>query len=100
MSHPYKMQAVDGRSEARPPGPAGGPGVSTGPLSGADDELLSINEVALIVRVPVATLRYWRYLGTGPHSFRVGRAVRYWRSEVEAWLREQSTAPRRGPGPA
>ena len=55
-----------------------------------DDELLSVAEAAAIVRAPVATLRYWRHLGTGPHSFKVGRSVRYWRSEVIAWLEEQS----------
>ena len=54
-----------------------------------DDELLSIDEVAALLRAPVATLRYWRYLGTGPRSFRVGRAVRYWRGDVLAWLHEQ-----------
>ncbi len=48
----------------------------------AGDKLLTIAEVAHIVRVPVATLRYWRHLGTGPHSFRVGRGVRYWHHEV------------------
>ncbi len=55
-----------------------------------DDDLLTIAEVADIVRVPVATLRYWRHLGTGPHSFRVGRGVRFWRSEVTEWLIQQS----------
>ena len=43
----------------------------------ADDELLTMQEVANVVRVPVATLRYWRHLGTGPRSFRIGRSVRY-----------------------
>jgi hypothetical protein len=33
-----------------------------------------IQEVADVVRVPVATLRYWRHLGTGPRSFRIGRS--------------------------
>lgn len=61
------------------------------PTPSSEGELLSMAEVAAIVRTPVATLRYWRYLGTGPHSFKVGRAVRYWRSEVEAWLKEQSS---------
>ncbi|MBF4766850.1 helix-turn-helix domain-containing protein [Nocardioides agariphilus] len=56
-----------------------------------DDELLSVAEAAAIVRAPVATLRYWRHLGTGPHSFKVGRSVRYWRSEVIAWLEAQSS---------
>lgn len=55
-----------------------------------DDELLSIDEVAALLRAPVATLRYWRYLGTGPRSFRVGRTVRYWRRDVLAWLHEQT----------
>jgi hypothetical protein len=55
-----------------------------------DDELLSVAEAAAIVRAPVATLRYWRHLGTGPHSFKVGRSVRYWRSDVIDWLQEQS----------
>jgi predicted DNA-binding transcriptional regulator AlpA len=51
----------------------------------ADDELLTMQEVADVVRVPVATLRYWRHLGTGPRSFRIGRSARYWRTEVFAW---------------
>lgn len=62
----------------------------------ADDELLSMAEVAAVVRVPVATLRYWRHLGTGPHSFRIGRSVRYWRTEVLRWLEDQSGGRRAG----
>ena len=61
---------------------------------GRDDELLTIGEVADIVRVPVATLRYWRHLGTGPRSFRIGRGVRYWHHEVTTWLQSQSDGPR------
>jgi len=60
---------------------------------GRDDELLTIGEVADIVRVPIATLRYWRHLGTGPHSFRIGRGVRYWHNEVTTWLQSQSDGP-------
>ena len=55
-----------------------------------DDELLTIDEVAAFLRAPVATQHYWRYLGTGPRSFRVGREVRYWRGDVLAWLHEQT----------
>lgn len=54
-----------------------------------DDELLSIAEAAAILRAPVATLRYWRYVDAGPHSFKVGRSVRYWKSDVLAWLHAQ-----------
>jgi len=59
----------------------------------AGDELLTIAEVADVLRVPVATLRYWRHLGTGPRSFRVGRGVRYWHNEVTSWLQSQSDGP-------
>jgi len=62
----------------------------------ANDELLTMQEVADVVRVPVATLRYWRHLGTGPRSFRIGRSVRYWRNEVVHWLEEQSRRPQAG----
>ena len=47
-----------------------------------DTELLTIHEVAAIVRAPVATLRYWRHLGTGPRSFRVGDALDHARAEA------------------
>ncbi len=33
-------------------------------LPHANDELMSIKEVAAIVKVPEATLRYWRHLPT------------------------------------
>ena len=62
----------------------------------AGDELMSLKEVAALVRVPEATLRYWRHLGTGPHSFRIGRSVRYWRTEVIGWLDDQSNHPQGG----
>jgi predicted DNA-binding transcriptional regulator AlpA len=56
----------------------------------AGDELMTLKEVAALVRVPEATLRYWRHLGTGPRGFRIGRSVRYWHNEVIHWLDEQS----------
>jgi predicted DNA-binding transcriptional regulator AlpA len=65
-------------------------------LPRADDELMTLKEVATLVRVPEATLRYWRHLGTGPRGFRVGRSVRYWRNDVVHWLEEQSRHPQAG----
>ncbi|HEY6682278.1 MAG TPA: helix-turn-helix domain-containing protein [Propionibacteriaceae bacterium] len=59
----------------------------------ANGELLTMTEVAGVVRVPVATLRYWRHLGSGPRSFRVGRSVRYWRTDVLHWLEQRSNDP-------
>ncbi len=48
--------------------------------------LLTITEAAELLRAPVATLRYWRYLGTGPTSFRLGRRVLYRRDDLQAWI--------------
>ena len=49
-------------------------------------DLLTISEAAEVLRAPVATLRYWRHLGTGPHSFRLGRRVLYRRDDLDAWV--------------
>jgi excisionase family DNA binding protein len=51
-----------------------------------EPELLTIAEAAELLRAPVATLRYWRHLGTGPHSFRLGRRVLYRRADLHAWI--------------
>lgn len=37
------------------------------------DELLPIEEVAELLRMPIASLRYWRVLDTGPRGFIIGR---------------------------
>lgn len=63
----------------------------------ANDELLTISEVAAIVRAPVATVRYWRHLGTGPRSFRLGRRVVYRVGDLQAWIDAQSRASNSGP---
>ena len=49
-------------------------------------ELLTIAEAADLLRAPIATLRYWRHLGTGPASFRLGRRVLYRRDDLNAWI--------------
>lgn len=41
----------------------------------ANDELLTMKEVANVVRVPVATLRYWRHLGVPGHKVGDSRLV-------------------------
>ena len=58
------------------------------------DDLLTIAEVAAIVRAPIATLRYWRHLGTGPRSFRLGRRVVYRAGDLRAWIALQASNPR------
>jgi predicted DNA-binding transcriptional regulator AlpA len=43
-------------------------------------------EVAELVRAPIETVRYWRHIGKGPKSFKVGRRVLYAIEDVEAWI--------------
>ena len=41
----------------------------------------------------MATLRYWRFAGTGPKSFKLGaRKVAYKKSDVLGWLEAQYNA--------
>lgn len=57
------------------------------------DEILSLQEACQLLRVPEGTLRYWRHLGCGPRSFKIGRHVRYWRADLLQWLTEQTNRP-------
>jgi DNA-binding transcriptional MerR regulator len=50
--------------------------------------LWSTQEVAEFLGVPVTTLHRWRYEGTGPDAFRVGRHLRYDPDVVRRWLVE------------
>lgn len=53
------------------------------------DQLLTIQELAEYLGVPVTTLYQWRYRREGPPGFRVGRHVRYRWSDVEHWIEGQ-----------
>ena len=57
--------------------------------AGPPVELLTIAEAAQLLCAPVATLRYWRHLGTGPRSFRLGRRVLYRRDDLHTWIDAQ-----------
>ena len=49
-------------------------------------DLISTAEFAELARTSPETLRYWRFIGRGPASFKLGRRVLYDRAEVEAWI--------------
>jgi excisionase family DNA binding protein len=51
-----------------------------------NDELLTVQQLAELLKVPVGTVYRWRHLGVGPRGIRVGRHVRYRQSDVEAFL--------------
>ncbi|MBF6189517.1 helix-turn-helix domain-containing protein [Nocardia farcinica] len=60
-------------------------------------EYLTTREVAEATGIPEGTWRYWRHLGIGPASFRMGRKkVVYRRSALTEWIAEQEKATARG----
>ena len=54
------------------------------------EKLLSVEEVAEFLSIPVSTLYQWRHKGTGPTAFRVGRFLRYDPVDVREWLSEHA----------
>jgi predicted DNA-binding transcriptional regulator AlpA len=63
------------------------------PATNLGDDMLTLQEACRFLRVPEGTLRYWRHLGSGPRSFKIGRHVRYWRADLILWLTEQTNRP-------
>ncbi len=62
------------------------------PAQHEEPALLTLDEAAALLRTSVATLRYWRHLGTGPDGFRLGRRVMYRREDLARWVSEQQDA--------
>jgi hypothetical protein len=58
-------------------------------------ELLDMDDLSALLRIPIGTLRNWRVSGDGPPGFRVGKHVRYRRADVEAWIEELARAEAR-----
>ena len=63
------------------------------PIGNPGDEMLTLQEACRFLRVPEGTLCYWRHLGAGPRSSKLGRDVRYWRADLVLWLTEQTNRP-------
>ncbi|CAN5441981.1 hypothetical protein BH10ACT4_BH10ACT4_13190 [soil metagenome] len=51
--------------------------------------ILTQDEVAAILQVPVRTLEDWRLSRSGPRYRKIGRHVRYERDDVITWFRRQ-----------
>lgn len=56
------------------------------------EPLLTIEELAAYLGLAKATLREWTWQRRIPFV-KLGRAVRFRRAEIEAWLAQQSVAP-------
>ena len=53
------------------------------------EKLFTPQELAAYLDVPVSTLYDWRWRGEGPRGFRVGKHIRYRRSDVEQWIHQR-----------
>lgn len=54
------------------------------------DRLVGVREAAQFLDVPVSTL-YQRWQPWGLRGYRVGRALKFRTSELDAWLSRQAT---------
>lgn len=49
------------------------------------EQYLTPAEVANILQIPSKTLEHWRSIEEGPAYIKMGRHVRYRRSDVDSW---------------
>jgi predicted DNA-binding transcriptional regulator AlpA/predicted GIY-YIG superfamily endonuclease len=54
------------------------------------DPLVDLDWLAAYLGKPKKTIYSWRLRGTGPPAYKIGQALRWRRSEVDAWLAERS----------
>jgi excisionase family DNA binding protein len=61
------------------------------------DPLLSIDDLADYLGLPVRTIYAWRTEGKGPRGVLLGKHVKFYASDVQAWLAgRRETSPGRG----
>ena len=53
------------------------------------ERLLSVEELADYLEVPVKTIYTWRHRNTGPKGFRVGKHLRFRWHDVQAWVAQR-----------
>jgi len=59
-----------------------------------DDELLTLEDVAHILKTSENTVRWWRQTGTGPEFFKIGRRLHTTVGDLRRFIREQRLAAR------
>ena len=60
------------------------------PVVNQPGDLLTIEQLSNYLQIPVQTLYAWRHENVGPRALKARRALRYRRTDVDAWLEEQS----------
>lgn len=57
-----------------------------------DDELLTFEEVAEILKTSPYNLRWWRQQGKGPEFFTIGKRLYTTVGDLRSWIRQQRLA--------
>jgi len=55
-------------------------------MSKSDEPLNDLEWLSGYIGIPERTIYNWRQRGEGPPAYRIGKHLRYRRSDVEAWL--------------
>jgi excisionase family DNA binding protein len=53
------------------------------------DRLLTVEELANYLDVPVATIYAWRHRRQAPPGFRVGKHLRFRWSDIQQWINDR-----------
>ncbi len=53
------------------------------------NEYLTTEDLANLLAVPARTVEDWRRTGKGPRHFKIGKHVRYCRTDIDAWVKER-----------
>jgi excisionase family DNA binding protein len=68
-------------------------------VSAAAGPLMTTEELAGYLQLPITSLYAWRSRREGPRAIRVGKHLRWRKSDVDAWLERQADPiPARGAG--
>lgn len=59
--------------------------------------IMTLKEVAERIRVPEATLRWWRHQSSGPPLFAIGRKLVCYEDALDSWVDAQESATRTPP---
>lgn len=65
-----------------------------------ESRYLTVEEAAARLRTKPATMHYWRHVGRGPASFKLGRRVLYKEGDVEAFVQAAIDAEKNRSTPA
>ena len=61
----------------------------------ANDRLMTRKELAAYLGIEPGTIARWKWAGTdSPPCLKIGRSVRYWKSDVDRWLWQRATGGR------